>query len=161
MDKEKIIKMLENGKTYQEISDELQISKWTLIYHFSPNRKKSMSQAYKNYRKRNPLVTKMSDFYRGNPKSKTRPKIIRFTLKDLLNKIGPVPKCYLTGELIDLDKPEDYSLDHIIPTSRGGDSSLENCGLTSNKANRIKQDLLYDELILLCKQIVKQSESLK
>jgi len=64
------------------------------------------------------------------------------------------PYCYLTGEKIDLDKTETYSLDHIIPLSRGGTRSIENMGLTIRCANQAKNSMLVVEFLELCKKVL-------
>jgi CRISPR/Cas system Type II protein with McrA/HNH and RuvC-like nuclease domain len=45
------------------------------------------------------------------------------------------------GEPIDLQDMPRYSFDHIIPLSRGGESTLENMGLALKEANQAKSDL--------------------
>ena len=60
--------------------------------------------------------------------SKSVEESVQSTL-NLEKKIGEKPICYLTGIPIDINKPNEYSLDHIIPMSRGGKNTLENCGL--------------------------------
>ena len=77
-----------------------------------------------------------------------------FTVDQLLEKIGDVPRCYLTGRLIDLNKSETYHLDHIIPTSKGGDNSLENCNITCKEANIAKNNLSVEEFYNLCLDVV-------
>jgi 5-methylcytosine-specific restriction endonuclease McrA len=78
-----------------------------------------------------------------------------FTLKQFLDKVGAEPKCYLTGVPIDLSDTSSYHLDHIIPSSRGGDNSLENCGLASAAANKAKSDLTLDEFRHLCRLVIE------
>ncbi len=80
---------------------------------------------------------------------------VTLTYEDVMKKIGPNPTCYLTGESIELDKPSTYSLDHIIPISRGGDNSLENMGLCTRAVNQAKSDLLPDEFRTLCLKVIK------
>jgi CRISPR/Cas system Type II protein with McrA/HNH and RuvC-like nuclease domain len=77
-----------------------------------------------------------------------------FTLEQLMEKIGNSPKCYLTGEEIDLSKSRTYSLDHIIPRSKGGDNSLENCAIACSEANQAKSNLSLEEFISLCQSVV-------
>ena len=143
--------------SYDAVAKETGISKWTLIYRFSPNRKLSMQKNTKNYRETNPLVSKIATFYRGNRRSSVRPKVVKFTVQQLKDKIGSEPRCYLTGERIDISKPETYSLDHIVAVSKGGESSLANCGLVTSEVNYAKQDLSVDEFIALCERVVKHN----
>lgn len=96
------------------------------------------------------------------PKGKLWTKIYRFcdnkmnfTPQELMDKISPSPKCYLTGDNINLEDSRSYELDHIIPRSKGGDNSLENCGVTVKMANRVKTDLVIDELIEICEKILR------
>ena len=77
----------------------------------------------------------------------------KFTLDQFLQKIGIHPKCYLTGRPIDLDKG-DYHFDHIKPKSKGGDDSLENCGLASRSANLAKNDMTPNEFIAFCQEVL-------
>src|ERR1035441_7591362 len=62
----------------------------------------------------------------------------QLTLENVIAKFGSTPQCYLTGVPIDLQQRDTYELDHILPISRGGNSSLLNCGLATRKANRAK-----------------------
>ena len=73
-------------------------------------------------------------------------------------KIIDHPVCYLTGRKIDLSKPSKYSLDHIIPVSKGGGSSLSNCGLALKNANMAKSDMTLTEFISLCRDIVNNMD---
>lgn len=58
---------------------------------------------------------------------------------------GPYTKCYLTGIDIDMTK-DDYQLDHILPTSRGGTNELSNLGITCPEVNQMKGGLTNEEL---------------
>ena len=77
-----------------------------------------------------------------------------FSLDELIEHLGENPKCYLTGRKIDLSNGRSYALDHIIPRSKGGDSSLNNCGITCTEANRAKFDLNLDDFVSLCQEVV-------
>jgi len=57
------------------------------------------------------------------------------------------PRDYLTGEWIDITKPETYHLDHRIPVSKGGLSTLENCYFLTSQSNMAKGDNLEDEFL--------------
>lgn len=50
------------------------------------------------------------------------------------------------------------SLDHIIPRSKGGRSTKENLRWVLLAVNRAKHDMLHEEFIELCLQIVKTHE---
>jgi len=57
--------------------------------------------------------------------------------------------CYLTGELVELDKIE---IDHREPISRGGSFKLHNLGITSARINQAKgnrTELEFSQLINL------------
>lgn len=60
-------------------------------------------------------------------------------------------KCALTG--CDLS-PEDVSVDHCVPTSRGGQHCIENMQLVTKAMNKLKGTLTNAELLALCKQVV-------
>jgi hypothetical protein len=66
-----------------------------------------------------------------------------FTIEDLIAKHNN--KCYLTGRDIDLGDSKSYQLDHIDSASSGGDSTLENCGLSCKQANWAKGDMTLEE----------------
>ena len=51
-------------------------------------------------------------------------------------------RCQYTGELI---KPEDGSIDHIVPRSRGGGNTWENCVWSRKSVNNRKSDRLPRE----------------
>ena len=74
--------------------------------------------------------------------------------KQVLDKIGKNPICYLTGRKINLKKPETYQLDHIIPTSKGGTNDLSNLGICLKEANQAKGDLTIKQLRKLCAEIL-------
>ncbi len=81
-----------------------------------------------------------------------------FTVEDVINKFGENPKCYLTGEQLDIYQPRTYAFDHIIPASRGGLSSIDNLGLCTKQANMAKSDLTPDEFYKLCKKVIQHKE---
>ncbi len=81
-------------------------------------------------------------------------------VKEVLEKFGNNPACYLTGAPIDLSEPSTYSLDHIIPASRGGLSTLDNMGLTTQKANQAKGDMTPQEFLDLCKAVVANANKI-
>lgn len=92
------------------------------------------------------IKDKIYKFSRGNN---------MFSVEDLLNKYGDNPKCYITGQEINLLDSTSWHLDHIIPKSKGGDNTLENCGITIAQANKCKYDLSYEDFVSLCRQVVR------
>lgn len=84
-----------------------------------------------------------------------------FTYKDVLEKFGETPKCYLTGKNINIYDPRTYQFDHIVPVSRGGDCSLDNLGICTKQANSAKSDMTKDEFINFCREVIKYQDSIK
>lgn len=81
-----------------------------------------------------------------------------FKVKDLVKKIRSNPVCYLTGRPINLEEGRSYHLDHIVPRSKGGDNSLDNCGLTCRVANQAKNDMTLEEFVQLCREVIEKHE---
>lgn len=99
------------------------------------------------------LKNKIIRFHRDKKLWKYPP--MTFKVKDLLDKIGDNPVCYLTGRPIDLLDGQSYHLDHIIPKNKGGDNSLDNCNIACRDANQAKGNLLQEDFILLCEEVLK------
>lgn len=76
-----------------------------------------------------------------------------FTYKDVLEKFGENPICYLTGRKIDLNDPSQYQLDHVIPINKGGLGNLDNLQISCAIANQMKRDYSLDEFIKACIEI--------
>lgn len=79
---------------------------------------------------------------------------MRFSAKQLLEKIGDDPRCSLTGRPIDLSDGPSYHLDHIIPKTKGGDNSLDNCQILCREANQSKAGLTTEEFLSLCAEVL-------
>ena len=77
-----------------------------------------------------------------------------FSVKDLLEKIGQNPVCQLTGRPINLLDGPSYHLDHIIPKKQGGTNNLDNCQILCREANQAKNDMLPDQFIQLCREVL-------
>lgn len=174
--KAKILKLRAEGKSYRDIQKILGCSKSTIAYHCDGGKEKARVKA--DLKKRKPICRKVSSFKvrcsRANYES-IRKKLKTFkrkskrgekthaivnnvtknyTCNDVLKKITEKPVCYLTGKPIDLDKPETYHLDHIIPTSKGGTNNLDNLGICLKEANYAKGELSIIELYQLCEDIL-------
>ena len=178
--KPQILKLRAEGKTYNQIAKELDCSKSVISYHCgNGSEKERVLSALKkrpilyskisrfkgrctrsDYKK---IQSKIKTFKRSTKNSACSSTIVNsinknYTYKDVLNKIGDNPVCYLTGTPIDLNKPETYQLDHIIPTSKGGSNDLDNLQICIKEANTAKGDLMVDELYELCEKILKYKD---
>ena len=78
-----------------------------------------------------------------------------FGLQTLLSDIGTDPVCYITGSKIDLEETSSYHLDHKIPKCRGGDNSLDNCGLVLSDVNFAKHKMSLEDFVEMCKTVVE------
>lgn len=166
--KEQILELRSQGKTYDEIVGVVGCSKGTVSYYCGEGQKeKTLGRQRK--RRRNKLIKRVEEFKRKKHKNfvesvrKFNKNIgnsvdssldMNFNYQDVLNKFGNITKCYLTGVDINLLE-DDYELDHIIPVSRGGLNTLDNLGILSKKANQAKSNLLVNEFIDLCKQVIE------
>lgn len=179
--KEKILKLRAEGKTYNEIQEELGCSKSVISYHCSEagNEKRRVLErnktdshklsrkvsAFKCRISRTIFRAKLKTFKRRHWKSRTHTKVNNisqnYTTKDVLEKFGDNPVCYLTGTPIDLNKPETYQFDHIIPASKGGTNDLSNLGICIRAANYAKNDLDLEELYILCENILSHRDRVK
>lgn len=163
--KEQILKLRKEGKNYDEIVNIVGCSKSTVSYHCGEGQKEK-SRSRQRKRRKSVIIRKIKAFKerirkfnkRNNSSFKRVDKNIElnFTSKELLDKLGEYPVCYLSGIAIDL-KEDTYSFDHILPVSKGGDNSLENLGLTLSHINQMKSDLTVEELLYWCKIILKNN----
>lgn len=181
--KEQVEKLISEGKTYKQIMEIMQVSRSTVVYyrcnqkekgrlrvtkyrekqhpygrkieHFIDkkfNNKKDIKQSYKN---RQLIQAKITKFHK-NRKTGEYSKM-SFTIKDVIEKFGENPKCYLTGDKIDIYQPDTYQFDHIIPASKGGENTLDNLGICTKDANISKSNHSLDEFLLLCEKILKNN----
>lgn len=174
--KENILLLRSQGKTYNEIANQLGCSKSTISYHCgNGSEKKRIFKNSQNKTKKSKVAQKINSFksrvsrkvFRSKIKTFKKRKIRsrshtkvnniskNYTYEDVIKKIGPNPRCYLTGKRIDLNKTDTYNFDHIIPSSKGGTNDLDNLGLCTPAANYAKGNLSLEELYKLCESILK------
>jgi 5-methylcytosine-specific restriction endonuclease McrA len=166
----KILDLRSQGKTYNQIAEILNCSKGLISYHCGEGQKQKTKE---RQRKLHPYLKKIIRFQnkvRYNQKVKGNSSIRQlihnkislfckggermFSVDQVIEKFGEEPICYLTGEQINIYQPRTYHFDHIIPRSRGGDSSIENLGICTKEANQAKHDMTEDEFIMLCKRVL-------
>jgi 5-methylcytosine-specific restriction endonuclease McrA len=183
--KDSILKLHQEGKNYNQIAAELNCSKGVISYHLGQGQKQKTDIRRDKYRSKcHPFVRKLDNFKQNklstnilynpisniskllkakletffrNRKTKmyTKPE---FTIDDVIQKFGPNPRCYLTGQLIDIYKPSTYEFDHIIPVSRGGNNSLDNLGICTKEANRAKNTMTHVEFVEFCKLVYQHNQ---
>jgi 5-methylcytosine-specific restriction endonuclease McrA len=167
--REQILKLRQEGKTYNEIKKILGCSKATISYYCGEGQKEKLRNRTSKLRDENPVLRKIDNFKNNNKKlvanksndfqyNESNQKYeIEFGWRDVIEKFGWITTCYLTGDLVDLNLPNTYSFDHVIPRSKGGSSGLDNLGVTTQAANQAKSNLLLHELFELCKKILENN----
>lgn len=155
--KEQILKLKAEGKTYNQIQEILGCSRGTISYHCGKGQKdKAKIRASKNSKSVKYIVSKKVDSFLGRRIDKKYTHVKRGTLhKEMVESIINNPICYMTGENIDLSKPETYCLDHIIPFYISEDNGIDNMGLCLKEANSAKSYMELEEFIDLCKKVIK------
>lgn len=165
------IKQLRSKKmTYSQIANKLLCSKATVSYHLGSGQKlktKKRSSKQHPYKKKtfkfcSKYTIKNQIVVISTARKRIQCKIDKFhmnelnsfTIEDLIQKFGENPKCYLTGDPINIWEPSSYHFDHILPRSRGGDNSIDNLGICTKAANMAKSDLTLEEFRELCQKVV-------
>jgi len=175
--KEDIINLRAKGLSFRAIAKKLGCSKGTVSYHcgdLDSEKKRVQGQA------RTPLSRKVNSFKsrctkaswrtfrakvkcfkkrsKGTGKARTTWRIHNvsknYTCKDVVDKIGSSPICYLTGRKINLNNPKEYSLDHLIPIAMGGTNDLDNLEVCCTEANHAKAGLSLEDFYTLCEEIL-------
>ena len=62
--------------------------------------------------------------------------------------------CHICLDPIDLNKPYEFCLEHIIPLSRGGSNTKENVAPAQHFCNNAKRYLSLDEFVSFCQKVV-------
>lgn len=174
--KDKILELRERGYSYNKIRDELGCTKSLIAYYVGDGQKEKNANRRRK-RRLNPIIKKIDTFrcrkahtYEMVDSPQSIDIIIYqkvysfngrvgmygsdFTIQDVMEKIGEVPKCYLTNDKIDLSKSRTYHFDHIIPVSKGGDNGINNLGICTRDANQSKNDMTVEEYLDLCVKVL-------
>jgi CRISPR/Cas system Type II protein with McrA/HNH and RuvC-like nuclease domain len=157
-----IIKLKQENPTwgYKKIANIIGCSPNTVKYYLDPQEKQKVYlRGCKTRKTINHILKRKKDnfnceggYLMRKEAKKRNPSL--FTAKELKSKILQNPKCYLTGDNIDLLDAKSFEFDHIIPRSKNGTNTLDNCGLTIKDANRAKSDMTLDDFINLCKKVL-------
>lgn len=179
---EDILTLRKQGLSYSKIAKKLNCSKSTISYHLSEGCKDKIKERKKRYREEALWKTLFQDqvssfrrrkintnkinmctdwnkkFRTSCSRFRTRNKTElknKFTYHDAIDHLGGmITKCYLTGREIDITK-DNFTLDHIVPVAKGGSCELENMEITIPEANAMKSDLMLDDFLDLCKEILE------
>lgn len=185
--KEEILKLREEGKTYNQIKEILGCSKSTISYHCGDGQKEKTKKRTRK-RRENILLSKVDRFkYRTQDKVKVEKKYNR-TRKDVVESTRKFQKrdsdsggdginkniqtTFTWEDVIEKfgvdiicylsGKPinlfeNNYHLDHITPVSKGGDNTLDNLGIAHQITNQMKGGLTPEELISWCITILEHN----
>lgn len=181
--KDDILRLRAEGKTYREIGKTIGASNATIAYHCAEGQKEKHDNRKRKYRNsRHPYEIKLETFsykkinlnYKIEAKSSIETILynkvykfqkndngekMTFTFEDVLAKFGDNPKCYLTGDYIDIYDTKSYQFDHIVPASKGGKNTLDNLGICTREANMSKSNHTLEEFYTLCEKILKTRDS--
>lgn len=155
--KERILQLRQEGKSYDEIVELLRCSKSTVSYHCNPIVREAILRRNREKYHDRKLAKRITQFRRRNKGPiKTRPvdSSDRYGVKQVLERIGANPKCYITGKPIDILDTSSWTLDHIVPVCKGGPNSLDNMGLCLRQINEAKGELLLEEFVQLCRDVI-------
>ena len=173
-----------DGLTYEQIAERLGCSKSTVCYHCGQEQRVKTSARTKRRRESNPGLQAVERFFQRKStslgrriKDKPSKKDVRekvrafqrrqgsklvsckhmsatFTYYEMLAAYPDNARCYLTGRPVDLMNSSTYSLDHVVPATRGGTNDLSNMGIACPQANWAKSDMMVKEFVALCRDVV-------
>lgn len=148
--KDQILALRAQGKSYREIQNEVGCSKGTIAYHCGKGQKEKTRKRAKRLRSKSryKINKKIDDFLARTPGSMSKNAYVsRGDInKKMYKKILENPVCYITGLPIDLEDPQSWSLDHIVPVSKGGTNDMDNMGICLSFINAMKHDATLEEL---------------
>jgi hypothetical protein len=167
--KDKILELKSQGLSHRQVSEILDCTKSSVSYNWNTEVREKDKKRRDEYVKNNSLKIKLRkkldsmdraerkklcskslDFQKRGVKYNRLP----FTFEDLFEKLLESPYCHLTGKKLNVSKPSTYTLDHIMPVTRGGTKHLDNVGPATLDANRAKNNMTVDEFIAFCKSVL-------
>ena len=173
-----IIALRKKGLSFNQIAKQLKCSKSTVSYALrkkTRQKSKEKNAEYPNHLKKlnskiysftNPKIstqTKAAWYINNSPRQNTKAisdkanrfqRSMTFNYKDVHEKYGDHFPCALTGRPLEFNEPQTYEYDHILPTSRGGDNSIDNLQLLCPEANKAKGMMTDDEFKDLCREVI-------
>ncbi len=153
--KDDILELRAKGKSYSEIGLRLDCSKGTVSYYCGKGQKEKSANRTRQRRKDIVVSLRVQTFRRNINSTNKSVAVANFTWQEVIDKYGWETTCYLTGRAIKLQESLTYHFDHIIPRSRGGNSSIENLGIACKEVNIAKNNMLVEEFIQLCKEVLE------
>ena len=164
--RDRILELRSEGKSYSEIQNETGASKATISYHCGDEQKNKNKIRGDRNKKKHPYIRKYYQFIdksrcgriKNVPKYQYKMWVAEagFTWHDVISKFGESPDCYLCGERIDIHKTSEYCFDHIKPFAKGGACDLKNLGIACKFCNQSKSELNPEEYYSHCKKVLKQ-----
>ena len=173
-----IIALRKKGLTFNQIAKQLKCSKSTVSYALRKKTRDIAKQkendkplyerrlSKKVFRFKNPrppIKNKPAWYLNQSPrqisksistKASTFQRSMTFNYKDVHAKYGDHFPCALTGRPLEFNEPQTYEYDHILPTARGGDNSIDNLQLLCPEANKAKGMMTDDEFKDLCREVI-------
>lgn len=80
----------------------------------------------------------------------TKPTVTAKMIMELIESQGF--RCALSNRQL---TPENASLDHVIPLSRGGTHDIENLCVVHHQVNTAKSSMTVDEFVTLCREVTE------
>jgi len=173
-----IIALRKKGLTFNQIAKQLKCSKSTVSYalrkktrdmvkaknELKPHYKHTIENKIYTFKAPKPRTPSNKAWYLNqsprqisksiSTKASTFQRTMTFNYKDVYAKYGDHFPCALTGRPLEFNEPQTYEYDHILPTSRGGDNSIDNLQLLCPEANKAKGMMTDDEFKDLCREVI-------